>query len=209
MSYVDKCWHPPVGDIQKAWNIYPIFQKAGNLATDILPPTIAPKEAHVKIIFDYLTTGVWNLTKEVFEPLRFPEGFKPFQSVLVTDRRPELGELVWDMALVPMEHKLMGPALHQPPDTTLRVSQPLYRMVKAKMQGGYFAGPDGTHIRVAQVGEEGIFISFPHWLMERRYRTWLKKFLTEDGIFPFVKLGQEYVPRSWKVREDEKLLLRA
>lgn len=210
LCYLNKCWHPPVGDIQKAWNVFPIFQNAGCLETDIIPPTIAPKAAHIKSMFDYLTTGVWLPVKETFEPLRFPEGFKPFQSVLITDRRPELGELVWDMALVPMKYKMTSPGVHQPPDVTLRVSPLLYGMIKEKLHGGRFRTPDGVVCVVSQIiGPDQITISFPIWLLNKRYKKWLKKFLTEDGIFPFVKLGQLYTPRVWKVREDEKLILRA
>jgi hypothetical protein len=208
--YLKHCFAPPHGDIQKAWGITPLFKNVGNNETDILPPFIAPKESHIKIMFDYLTTGNRALAKDTFEPLRFPEGYFPFQRVLITDRRPELGELVWDMARVPMKYEVGNIGAHQPPDSSLRVSQLLYSMIKSKLNGGTFKTSDGSICKVTQTtGMATIDISFPHWLLDKQYRKWLRKFLTEEDVFPFVKLGQPYTPRSWKVRESEQLLLRA
>ena len=210
LLYVDQCWRPPTGDIQADWNIRPVFSNPGKPATDILPQSIAPKEAHVRAVFEYLTTGKWSEVNEVFDLLRFPEGYQPFQSVLLTDRRPELGELVWDMARVPMGYKLGNIACHQAPDASLRVSQLLFGMIVSKLPNGMFRTPDRTVCNITiPFGMETIDISFPYWLLKKEHRKWLRKFLTEDGIFPFVRLGQQASPRDWKIRLNEQVLLQA
>jgi hypothetical protein len=211
LCYLENCWVPPIGDIQKAWNIVPNFKGVGDPDTDIMPPFIKPNPAHVSAMFEYLTKGTKYVVADTFEPLRFPKGFTPFQRVLVTDRRPELGEVVWDMALVPGDFTLGTITSHNAPDTSLRVSGLLYELIKKKLiSAEYFMSPTGKPFKVSVMpGTKTIDVSFPSGMLDKRHRKWLKKFLTEDGIFPFVKLGQEYVPRNWKVRFKETLLLRA
>lgn len=210
-NYFEYCLLPPVGNIQKAWNIQPVFRDVAKRKDEILPPIIAPNETHLKIIFEYLTKGIFPINKPVvFEPLMFPKGYEPFQHVTNTERQPDLGELVWDLALIPIGVSLESVNSHSRGDATLHLSPVLYELVKAKLKETKITLPDGTHLKITNsIGTTNAAISFPSFVLKRLYSGWLKKYLVESGVFPFVRLGQVGNPDEWKINVKERLLLRA
>jgi hypothetical protein len=208
--YFKGCCVPNDGNIQKNWNIVPVFGAEGRAETDIVPQIVAPSEQHIKEMFSLLTTGKMVFeTKQPFEILRFPKGYTPFQHFMATDRRPDLGELVWDMAMVPMKIPLGMVGSHIAPDMSLHVTRPLFDLIQGSFKDRVFKTPDGTVATLYLVNSEHIGISLPAWLLGHEYKSWTKSFLTESGIFPFVRFGQEHVQKEWKMRSNERLLLRA
>lgn len=214
-AYVKSCYKPPYNDILAGWGIKVNpegFYKDD--ITSITPTTIKPSDSLVEKMFNFLVSNKVIAPEKIEGLQEFPKGYQPFQKVMDTNRHPGLGEIVWDLALGDIGVKLLSVTVRPSStavDYIISVTNPLCCAIKAKWGSKRIEAPNGIRIQVTEGANtilgQGVQIQFPSNLITKCNPKWVKEFLT-SGLFPFVRIGQTFDPKLWKVKQKEIELYR-